>query len=294
LISVEQALYRASTLLKQSGVEKARFEARILLGHVLGATREELLLGYSNKLAKNKFDDLMGLVTRRAACEPIAYLIGEREFWGLTFEVTRDTLIPRPDSETLIEAALDFARENGHSRFRILDIGTGSGCLLISLLNEMPEAEGVATDNSFAALEVARRNAKRHGVASRAHFAAVSWGSALKLPFDIIVANPPYIAEGTRTSLMPDVAEYEPPEALFAGAAGEDSYRALAPDLARLIAPGGRIFMELDQGGGGWVAALFMTSGLIKCASWSDLAGIERCAVFERAESVSFGAAIND
>ena len=284
-MNIDEALNRASTLLKEGGIEGARSEARILLGHVLGATREELLLCHANSLAKNKFEEFMSLTARRVAREPIAYLTGEREFWGLTFEVTRETLIPRPDSETLIEAALHFARENGLNRPRILDIGTGSGCLMISLLNEMPEAGGVATDISFAALEVARRNAARHGVAARAHFAAVSWGGALKSLFDLIIANPPYIAEAARASLMPDVVDYEPKEALFAGATGVDAYRALAPDLARLIAPEGRIFIELGQGCGEQVTALFTASGMRECANRSDLAGIERCAMFARAES---------
>ena len=288
-MSVDQAVNLASALLKGGGIEEARFEARILLGHVLGATREELLLGYAKGLSKNKFDELMSLAARRAAREPIAYLTGEREFWGLSFEVTRDTLIPRPDSETLIEAVLAFTRVQGYGRYRILDIGTGSGCLLISLLKEMPEAEGVATDSSLAALEVARRNAARHGVLARAHFAAVSWGNALKPPFDLIVANPPYVAESARTSLMPDVAEYEPTEALFAGDVGEDAYVALAPDLARLIAPEGRIFVELGQGCGGRVSGLFKVSGLRECARWRDLAGVERCAVFVSAESAGAG-----
>ena len=140
---------------------------------------------------------------------------------------------------------------------------------------------------------MARRNAARHGVAARAHFAAASWGGALTPPFDIIVANPPYIAEGARASLMPDVAEHEPADALFAGAAGEDAYRALAPDLARLVATDGRIFVELGQGLGDRVAALFAASGLAERGRRKDLAGIERCAVFTCAEGPGGGAEIN-
>lgn len=293
-MNVDQALRQVSTYLREGGIEEARFEARILLGHILGITREELLLGYENELAENKFNKLMSLVERRVAREPIAYLTGEREFWGLNFEVTRNTLIPRPDSETLIEAALSFVRESGPREIRILDLGTGTGCLIISLLNELPEAEGFATDSSLAALEVARRNAIRHGVAVRTYFVAVSWGSALMPPFDLIIANPPYIAESARTSLMPDISEYEPAEALFAGSAGEDAYRALGPDLARLIAPDGRIFIELAQGCAGRVAAFFATSGLRECGRRKDLSGIERCAIFKRAEYTVAEVDIND
>ena len=290
---IDQALSRASAILTEGGIEAPRAEARILLGHVIGASREELLLGHKNDLAESNFDELMRLASRRAAREPIAYLTGEREFWGLSFGVTRDTLIPRPESETLIEAALVFARKAADGSPRILDIGTGSGCLLISLLCELPGAEGVATDTNFAALAVAKSNAARHGVASRANFIAASWGGTLTPAFDIIVANPPYIAEGDRASLMPDVAAYEPAEALFAGISEMDAYRALAPDLARLVAPGGRVIIELGEGLGSSVATLFAASDLEECGRREDLAGIERCAIFSRAKRPVMGAEIN-
>ena len=282
-LSVEDALKAASSLLAASGIEQPRHEARILLGHVTGLTREALLVQHREILQRPLVDALTSLARRRAEHEPIAYLTGEREFWGLTFEVTRDTLIPRPDSETLVAAALEFARAQGDAGLRILDLGVGSGCLLISLLRELPMAEGFGVDRSIAALRVAGRNAERHGVSARARFLAGSWGQALLPPFDIIVANPPYVADGARASMMPEVSKFEPAEALFAGAEGEDAYRAMAPELARLIAPNGRIFLELGAGQGARAAGILCGAGLLECERRKDLAGIERCGIFELA-----------
>jgi len=282
-LSVEDALKAASSLLAASGIEQPRHEARILLGHVTGLTREALLVQHREILQRPLVDALTSLARRRAEHEPIAYLTGEREFWGLPFEVTRDTLIPRPDSETLVAAALEFARAQGDAGLRILDLGVGSGCLLISLLRELPMAEGFGVDRSIAALRVAGRNAERHGVSARARFLAGSWGQALLPPFDIIVANPPYVADGARASMMPEVSKFEPAEALFAGAEGEDAYRAMAPELARLIAPNGRIFLELGAGQGARAAGILCGAGLLECERRKDLAGIERCGIFELA-----------
>lgn len=283
MATVEAALRQAASLLEEAGIEQPRHEARILLGHVMGLPRERLLLCHRSEMEEPVLNDLIGLVRRRAAREPIAYLIGEREFWGLSFEVTRDTLIPRPDSETLIEAVLHFANRTGHERPRILDFGVGSGCLLVSLLTEMPFAEGFGVDRNIAALRVARRNALRHDVSPRAHFVAGSWGDALASPFDLIIANPPYIATGEQATIMPDVSDYEPAEALFAGARGDEAYRALAPEFSRLLAPAGRVFVEFGAGLADRAVAIFRSSGLSECERRKDLAGIERCGIFERA-----------
>ena len=282
MTSVEQALRQAASLLAGGGIAEPRHEARILLGHVMGLTREQILLRHQSHLDAPQIENLIGLARRRAAREPIAYLTGEREFWGLSFEVTSDTLIPRPDSETLIEAALRFANRAALKRPRILDFGTGSGCLLISLLTELPSAEGVGTDRSYAALAVARRNAARHGVSHRAHFAAGCWGRAVAPSFDLIIANPPYIAAAERAGLMPEVRDHEPAEALYAGARGDEAYRALAPEVFRLLTPGGCAFVELGAAMAERVAAIFHAAGLSECERRQDLAGIARCGVFAR------------
>jgi len=283
LATVEEALCQVASLLEGAGIEQPRHEARILLGHVTGLARERLLLYHRSEIEELVLNDLIGLARRRAAREPIAYLIGEREFWGLSFEVTRDTLIPRPDSETLIEAVLHFTNRTGQERPHILDFGIGSGCLLVSLLTEMPFAEGFGVDLSFAALRIARRNAVRHDVSTRAHFFVGSWGDAVTPPFDLIIANPPYVAAGERASIMPDVREYEPAEALFAGARGDEAYCALAPDFCRLLSPAGRVFVEFGAGFADRAAAILRRAGLSECERRKDLAGIERCGIFERA-----------
>lgn len=276
----------AAAVLEAGGIAEPRHEARILLGHVLGWPRETMLVRHRCDVDAPLLDKLIALAGRRAAHEPIAYLTGEREFWGLSFAVTRDTLIPRPDSETLIEAALQFAnRGAGENNIRILDFGVGSGCLLVALLTELPTAQGFGVDRSVAALNVARQNAARHGVSPRAHFAAGSWGRALAAPFDIIIANPPYVATAERARLMPEITDYEPAEALFAGEQGDEAYRALAPELAGLLTPAGRAFVELGAGMGERVAAILDGSGLLECGRRKDLAGIERCAIFERADA---------
>jgi len=280
--TVEEALRQGASLLEGAGIEQPRHEARLLLGHVMGLTRERLLLCHRSEMDQPVLNHLIALVRRRAAREPIAYLIGEREFWGLSFEVTRDTLIPRPDSETLIEAALQFANRTGQERPRILDFGTGSGCLLVSLLTEMPFAQGFGVDHSFAALRIAQRNAMRHDVAARAHFLVGSWGEALAPPFDLIIANPPYVALGERAAMMPDVKNYEPSQALFAGARGDEAYSALAPDFCRLLSPAGRVFVEFGAGSADRAAAIFQRVGLSECERRKDLAGIERCGIFQR------------
>ena len=283
MATLEEALRHVASLLGGAGIEQPRHEARILLGHVTGLTRERLLLYHRSKIEELVLNDLMGLARRRAAREPIAYLIGEQEFWGLSFEVSRDTLIPRPDSETLIEAVLHFTNRTGQERPNILDFGTGSGCLLVSLLTEMPFAEGFGVDLSFAALRIARRNAARHGVSARTHLFVGSWGDAVALPFDLIIANPPYVSAGERVAIMPEVREYEPAEALFPGAHGDEAYRALAPDLYRLLSPAGRVFVEFGAGLADRAAYILCSAGLSECERRKDLAGIERCGIFERA-----------
>jgi release factor glutamine methyltransferase len=281
MVSVENALRLASRLLVDGGIDAPRHEARILLGHVTGKSREALLVDHQQDVGAPAIDELTNLARRRANHEPMAYLIGEREFWGLAFEVTRDTLIPRPDSETLVEAALEFARQKSDSALRILDLGAGSGCLLVSLLHELPDSKGIGVDQNRAALEVAARNAARHGLSARAQFIASSWGADLSPSFDVILANPPYIADCERTTLMPEVALYEPPEALFAGERGEDAFLAMAPEVARLLAPKGRAFIEFGAGQGGRTAEILRAVGLFECERRKDLAGIERCGVFE-------------
>ncbi len=284
MTSLSQALAQGAQALAAAGLEDPRSEARLLLGAALGVG-VEVLLGAPERLMENgqrrEFD---ALVERRAAREPAAYILGEREFWSLSFRVSRDTLIPRPDSETLIEAALDAIDDREVPR-RLLDLGTGSGCLLLALLSELKHATGVGVDRSEAAIAVARANGERLGLAQRSRFLCSDWGRAiaggLLGGFDLIVANPPYIDDGHMAGLSPEIARYEPPSALAGGPDGMACYRALAPDLTRLLAPGGRAIIEVGAGRADDVAAVMAAQGLVESSRARDLAGVERCILLQ-------------
>ena len=283
--SIESAMRDGAGALRRAGIEAPRAEARRLLAHALGWSREALLREARTALDDAAIRCYQALIARRAAAEPFAYLTSEREFWSLAFEVTPATLIPRPESETLIELALSHATRMSYARAphgapRMLDLGTGSGCLLLALLSELPEAHGIGVDVSLDALHVAARNAAHLGLDARARFVCGSWGSMLGGRFDLIVANPPYVATRDAPSLPPDVARFEPSRALYAGPDGLAAYRALTPDLARLLAPGGVAVLELGAGAAGSVATIAAACGLVEIERRRDLAGIERAAAF--------------
>ena len=274
-----QALNAATARLARAGIESARLDARLLAAHALGWDAAKVAA------TKDFFPDaeqrwtLEVLITRREAREPVAAIIGRCEFWSLNFAVNADVLIPRPDSETIIEAALAAAEdgdENKDGALGILDLGTGSGCLLLALLSELPLARGLGVDISEAALSVAASNAKNLGLEGRAEFELSDWGDGLSGRFDIILANPPYIADGEFAALEPEVARFEPRLALSGGADGLDCTRALAPRLGPLLAPGGRAFVEIGAAQADAVAALFKAGGLEVRQVHKDLAGHPR------------------
>jgi len=217
------------------------------------------------------------LLCAREARVPVAHLLGEREFWSAILEVGPAVLVPRPETETLIEAALEAFPDRA-APLRILDLGTGSGCLLVALLREFPLAFGLGVDRSAEALAVARRNLDRHGLAPRARLLRGSWADALAGPFDLVVANPPYLPTGEIAGLEPEVAHHEPRAALDGGQDGLDAYRELLPALPRLLAPEGVACVEIGAGQGEPVAKLARATGL-RVAGRSDLAGILRCLV---------------
>jgi release factor glutamine methyltransferase len=210
-------------------------------------------------------------IARRAAREPFAYITGEREFYGRVFTVTRDVLIPRPETEGVIEAALEEA-----GAVQVLDLGTGSGCLAITLALEVPDAHVIATDVSGAAIRIARANAARLGAADRVAFIQGSWLAGQTGPFDVIVSNPPYVAESSRATLAPEVADYEPSEALFGGADGLGAYHAIAPTAARALRPGGVLICEIGGDQADAVSEIFTVAGLRVDDVRPDLQGIAR------------------
>jgi release factor glutamine methyltransferase len=269
------ALAAATVRLAASGVEAPQREARLLLAHAAGLA-PTLLIGWPERRveadALRRFEALVG---RRLAREPVARILGRREFWSLDFAVTADTLDPRPDTETLVEAVLSHLPDR-HAPWRIADLGTGTGCILLALLSELPEARGVGIDRSIDAAKVARDNAIALGLSRRAGFAAGDWAEALAGHFDIVVSNPPYIATPELAGLMPEVVLYDPLVALNGGADGLDAYRRLVPDCARLLGDGGLAAFETGAGQASAVAALCRTAGLSPLEIRVDLANIER------------------
>jgi release factor glutamine methyltransferase len=254
--------------------ETARLDAELLMAHALGISREGLLLGGLDRAAPEGF---AALVERRAGGEPLAYITGRRAFWTIELAVAPGVLIPRPDSETLIEAAVEHFRGRPGPT-RVLDLGTGSGALLLAALAEWPEATGVGVDRSPAALAIARGNAEALGFADRAAMIEGGWADAAG-KFDLILCNPPYI--GTNEVLPRDVAEHEPHSALFAGEDGLDDYRAIAPLLPGLLADGGVGCIEIGATQAEAVTTLTAMQGL-RAYIRTDLAGRDRCVVVVR------------
>jgi release factor glutamine methyltransferase len=276
--TIRSELDVAVAALSAAGVENPRLEARLLLRHVLGLSMETLI-GYPEQtIAEDERAALRPLVARRAAREPLAYILGEREFWSLPFRVTPDTLVPRPDSETLIEAALAHVADR-HRSLRILDLGTGSGCLLLALLAELPAASGVGVDLSAAALGVARDNALVLGLADRAAWVQGNWSDAISGTFDLVVANPPYVAEAELPCLPPEVARFEPRLALNGGPDGLDSLRALVPSLMGLEHPDSIILIEIGADQAAPASALLVNHGLQDVKTIKDLSGNSRCMI---------------
>ena len=254
MTAILRALGRATEQLSKVS-DTPRLDAELLMAAALGIGRDRLILDDPRGEAPSTFADL---VERRRAGEPIAYITGHRAFWTIDLEVGPGALVPRPDSETLIAAAVEYFKRPPK---RVLDLGTGPGTLLLAALDEWPEATGIGIDASEAALSYALRNAERLGLGSRAEFRIGDWALGIDQRFDLILCNPPYVAEGAE--MGPGVAAYEPPEALFAGPEGLEEYRRLAPEIPRLLAPGGLAAIEIGFDQGESAAKLFEEQGQI-------------------------------
>jgi release factor glutamine methyltransferase len=267
-----------AAVLRDAGIDSPRREARLLLGHALGLPVATLLRD-PHALADAADYDV--LIARRAAHEPLAFITGRREFWSLDFAVSSATLIPRPESETLIEAALAaFAHRAPPTR--ILDLGTGTGCLLLSALHEFPTAFGIGTDRAPGAAILASANAAALGLADRTAFLCGDWAAPLDARFDLVLCNPPYIPTSDIDGLMPEVACHEPQTALDGGADGLEAYRRTVPSLPALLQPEGVAVLELGIGQAAAVAALAAESGLV-ATTRPDLNGIARALVLQSA-----------
>jgi release factor glutamine methyltransferase len=280
-LTLAAALTAATNRLRAAGVDAPRRDARLLMARALRADEASLVAGSGHVLERRQAAAFAALVRRRSRREPLSHVIGRREFWSLNFTVGPAVLDPRPDSECLVEAALAFAPGRG-APLRVLDLGTGSGCLLLAVLSERPLAKGVGVDAAPAALELARRNARDLGLEPRARFVRGDWGRRLRGPFDLVLCNPPYVRTGDIAALEPEVARFEPRLALDGGPDGLDAYRRLLPDLARLARKGVGV-VEIGDGQAGAVSAIAAQAGLTAIARREDLAGRARCLVFTAA-----------
>jgi release factor glutamine methyltransferase len=262
----------------QAGIESAEADARLLIAHALDVERATVMTHGERLLSDQEMAAIDALAVRRLRREPVARIVGSREFWSLSLTLTPDVLVPRPDTETVVEAALDtISREATQLEpLRLLDIGTGSGALLLALLSELPNATGTGTDISTAALDVARANAMRHALETRCSFVACNIAAGVQGRFDLIVSNPPYVARADLPTLDAEVRNYDPALALDGGEDGLDFYRAIAVDVRRLLADGGRLIVELGAGQEPAVRSIFTDAGLAPDAAYEDLARIPR------------------
>lgn len=279
--SIGAARRRLALEFRRGGLDAPELDARIIVGHALGLDHAALAAQSNRTLAADEAGAIAALSARRLAREPVARLVGRKEFWGLPLKVNAETLLPRPETETVVEAALTavYCDDRRWRALRIADLGTGSGALLLALLSELPNAFGVGTDISFAALRCARDNAAALGLPGRASFVACDYGRALRAPVDILVSNPPYVARADIAGLQAEVRDFDPRRALDGGPDGLDGYRAIASHAARLLAPDGILVLELGHGQFGPVTSIFTPAGLAPVAPRHDLAGIARALV---------------
>jgi len=277
--TVETVRRKLTVGFKSNAIESAELDARILVGAALGLDLTGVIAAASRFVTSDESIRLEDFARRRLQGEPVARILGAKEFWGLPLRLSAETLVPRPDTETVVELALEMSRAAPHPdrRLRIADIGTGSGAILLALLSELPDAYGLGTDISAAALRTAKTNAARLGFATRADFVACDYAAALSGPFDLIVSNPPYIRSAEIADLATEVRDHDPLRALDGGADGLDAYRALIPQAARLLAHRGALVVEVGHGQSGDIQGLMTAAGLTcERPPKADLAGVRR------------------
>jgi release factor glutamine methyltransferase len=274
-LSLGQAHTAAARPLREATIAAPELDARLLLCHAAGLTHEAYVAGINDALAPDAAARFGVCVARRLAGEPVSRIVGVREFYGRPFRIDESTLDPRPDTETLIEAALELV--GGEVPLRLLDLGTGSGCILVTLLAELPRAGGVGIDKSLPALELACANAESLGVGDRARFIASDWLEAVRDTFDLVVANPPYLSAADMTGLSNEVRAHDPKDALYGGPDGLFAYRRIVPRLLKALRPGGITLFEIGHTQAEAVSGLLAEAGLIlEQGPWRDLAGRPR------------------
>ncbi len=279
--TLRELVREAGKQLAAAGIASAALDARLLLQAATGLRHEEIVAEPDTTLPDDRKAQFWSLVERRRRFEPVSRILGNREFYGRNFRVTPDVLDPRADTETLVGAALGLAQ--GREALRILDLGTGSGAIAVTLLAELPGASAAATDLSAEALKVASGNARALGVAERISFVQANWFDGVEGRFALIVSNPPYIPMGDIAGLAPDVRAFDPQKALDGGPDGLEAYRRIASGAENHLAAGGQILVEIGAGQESMVNALFKDQGFVLEGRHSDLSGHVRCLVFTRA-----------
>ena len=277
-VTIEEARRLLAERFRSAGIDSADIDARLLVGAIMGLDLTGLITSASHVLTKSEGSLLAGFAERRDKGEPVARILGHKEFWGLPLALSPETLVPRPDTETVVELALEMLRKGPVNKpSRIADLGTGTGAILLALLSELPDATGIGTDISEGALATAEDNAVQLGLAARASFIRCDYASELTGPFDLIVSNPPYVATGDIAGLAREVRDHDPLQALDGGPDGLAAYRALIPQAARLLAGGAALVVEAGQGQARDIEALMTEAGLTpQSPPRADLAGIFR------------------
>lgn len=284
-MNAAEALALAVPRLAAAGVEGAARDARVLLAHTLDVAPDRLTVHLPDEMTAPQAWAYEKAVAAREARQPVAQITGRRLFWGQWFRVTRDTLDPRPETETLVAAALE------QPFLKILDLGTGTGCILLSCLKGMPMARGLGVDVSEAALEVAEDNSRDLGLGDRVRFLKSDWFRSVPGAFDLIVSNPPYIAASEMSDLAPEVRDWEPHLALSPGGDGLDAYRAIALGAGARLMPGGRLLVEIGPTQRTAVSALFAAAGLVEVRTLPDMDGRDRVVVAEKPMDEGYGCA---
>lgn len=277
--TIDTARRALAARFKSAGVESAELDARLLLGATLDLDLTGMITQAARVLTADEAIRLDGFAHRRLAGEPVARILGTKEFWGLSLKLSSATLVPRPDTETVVELALEMLRADGalDRPLRIADLGTGTGAILLALLSELPGATGIGTDLSAEALQTAKDNAAHLGLSGRAAFIRCDYASALTGPFDLIVSNPPYIPSADIAGLEPEVRDHDPHLALDGGADGYTAYRVLIAQAAPLLAPGAALVVEAGQGQAARIEALMTDAGVVPSGPPRlDLSGISR------------------
>lgn len=278
LETLDGAVHWAAQQMAQAGLPDGRREARLLVAQALKIPQQTILMDGGRALDDAQADAVAAMVLRRCQREPLSRIVGERGFWTLDLGLNADTLDPRPDTETLVEAVIELCPDR-QAPLRLVDFGTGTGCILLALLSEYPNARGLGVDLAPGAVDMAQQNAQRNGLAERASFQQGDWAAGLTGPFDVIVSNPPYIATHEMAALEPEVTQYDPQRALVSGDSGYECYETLIPQLPAILAPGGVIALEVGHTQAVKVGELLQNAGFAQITVRPDLAGIARCVI---------------